>query len=1126
MAEEKMEVINLDSDDEEKRKLQDQKTSKKFVCINLKCESGVNMKTASSFACSYYGLNQAKKKKRYICDKCHVVAIEHQEMLAEAFFKREPLLKCELPDNTMQIDLSDSDSDGEAAKEPEECEYIPEDVLLDMETKIEDALSNVLRKYDVDYQLTEAQKILEAQFDDIDRSNEESDREIKQMISKMDMIRNSLYDAFRPDIKMLADLSIDDGPSMVPPQAPQASPRPLQRAEPPGHPTVATKKVTQVKIPAAAPPKAQDNQVEIMPIVEKVEKQTLGYGLPAHGKLILRPAEVDNIVLVMKHPLMPWIKAKVHAILTHQPMTYRVKFLPKKYNNSLRTVFGRQLAIHAPAPVIIPVATRVVAIFNDVNSSNYYSGVIAEPPKTTNKHRYLVFFDDGYAQYVAHKHIFVVSESSQRVWEDIPIESRDFVKKYIEGYPERPMVKLQPGQVVKTEWNGKWWVARVAQVDASLVQMSFDADNRTEWIYRGSTRLGPLYVELLKATARQQGHHMTVNAPGRHRIAPGGKANIPYVEYTSGTIEGDPETTVKEPPAASPKPPPQSRAVARKSTAKKPTVEPTYLAAAEAKSAYSIAYYSLPNSIKPKQYAPHECSANCIQLKDFKVDDLKGYSPLSIPLLCGWNRQICKYPKGKKVVMYQTPCGVRLRSIEEVHQYLRKTKSTISVDLFEFDSWVHCLAEFILDKCFVNIKDLSYGVENVAIPCVNELDHALPDPITYSTVRQPTEGVNLNLDPEFLCSCDCEDDCQDKEKCQCWQLTIQGAQATLGGRVPANNVGYHYKRLPEPVTTGIYECNSKCKCSVKTCLNRVVQHPLTLKLQVFKTQRRGWGIRCLNDIPVGSFICIYAGRLLTEQGANEGGKNYGDEYLAELDYVEVVENIKEGFEADVLDPDMPIESPSSKERAQEEERSTRRRTGPDGDADFDIRQYNTEYAKLDSEADDSMKKRLRKRKKSDEIVIQDVEDKSEDGSIGKSEDGSVGKSSTDNNQDGSDEEVKGNGRRELIRFEPTVEPNIERPKFKSVRDFFGEDEAVYIMDAKTTGNIGRYLNHSCDPNVFVQNVFVDTHDVRFPWVAFFALSFIGAGRELTWNYSYDVGSIPGKVIICKCGASNCRGRLL
>jgi len=49
----------------------------------------------------------------------------------------------------------------------------------------------------------------------------------------------------------------------------------------------------------------------------------------------------------------------------------------------------------------------------------------------------------------------------------------------------------------------------------------------------------------------------------------------------------------------------------------------------------------------------------------------------------------------------------------------------------------------------------------------------------------------------------------------------------------------------------------------------VVQHPLQLKLQLFKTPDKGWGIRCLNDIPQGTFICIYAGQLLTEQAANE-----------------------------------------------------------------------------------------------------------------------------------------------------------------------------------------------------------------------------------------------------------------
>lgn len=68
--------------------------------------------------------------------------------------------------------------------------------------------------------------------------------------------------------------------------------------------------------------------------------------------------------------------------------------------------------------------------------------------------------------------------------------------------------------------------------------------------------------------------------------------------------------------------------------------------------------------------------------------------------------------------------------------------------------------------------------------------------------------------------------------------------------------------------------------------------------------------------------------------------------------------------------------------------------------------------------------------------------------------------------------------------------------------------------------------HSCVPNLFVQNVFVDTHDLRFPWVAFFAVRNIMAGTELTWNYNYDVGSVKGKTLTCNCGEKNCKGRLL
>jgi histone-lysine N-methyltransferase SETDB1 len=75
-------------------------------------------------------------------------------------------------------------------------------------------------------------------------------------------------------------------------------------------------------------------------------------------------------------------------------------------------------------------------------------------------------------------------------------------------------------------------------------------------------------------------------------------------------------------------------------------------------------------------------------------------------------------------------------------------------------------------------------------------------------------------------------------------------------------------------------------------------------VQVFKTAKRGWGLRTLCDIPHGNFICIYVGNLYTNESANELGKDMGDEYFAELDLIEAVERNKDGYESDVEDDDV------------------------------------------------------------------------------------------------------------------------------------------------------------------------------------------------------------------------------
>lgn len=52
-----------------------------------------------------------------------------------------------------------------------------------------------------------------------------------------------------------------------------------------------------------------------------------------------------------------------------------------------KTVYGKQVALAQMSKVLVPVGTRVVAMFNDVVTNNFYSGIIAETPKSTNKYR-------------------------------------------------------------------------------------------------------------------------------------------------------------------------------------------------------------------------------------------------------------------------------------------------------------------------------------------------------------------------------------------------------------------------------------------------------------------------------------------------------------------------------------------------------------------------------------------------------------------------------------------------------------------------------------------------------------------------------------------------------------------
>lgn len=82
-----MEVIELVSDEDQSDDGAKNNKPKGYNsnCINFKCQSGIGMNLAPSFACAYYGVTDRKKKKREICKECFDIALQHQQVCAVLF---------------------------------------------------------------------------------------------------------------------------------------------------------------------------------------------------------------------------------------------------------------------------------------------------------------------------------------------------------------------------------------------------------------------------------------------------------------------------------------------------------------------------------------------------------------------------------------------------------------------------------------------------------------------------------------------------------------------------------------------------------------------------------------------------------------------------------------------------------------------------------------------------------------------------------------------------------------------------------------------------------------------------------------------------------------------------------
>ncbi|KAF4093565.1 hypothetical protein AMELA_G00003320 [Ameiurus melas] len=148
--------------------------------------------------------------------------------------------------------------------------------------------------------------------------------------------------------------------------------------------------------------------------------------------------------------------------------------------------------------------------------------------------------------------------------------------------------------------------------------------------------------------------------------------------------------------------------------------------------------------------------------------------------------------------------------------------------------------------------DISNGLENVPVCIEKDVNEdSLPN---FQYTPENVQGVGCDVDPSevTLPGCTCRSASCVQPGCPCLRF---GLVYTEGGLLEQRDEpGASYS---QPV----FECNALCVCG-ESCQSRVVQNGLQIRLCVFRTRNRGWGVVTQEAIKRGSFVCEYAGEVI------------------------------------------------------------------------------------------------------------------------------------------------------------------------------------------------------------------------------------------------------------------------
>ncbi|KAK1300118.1 Histone-lysine N-methyltransferase SUVR5 [Acorus calamus] len=363
-------------------------------------------------------------------------------------------------------------------------------------------------------------------------------------------------------------------------------------------------------------------------------------------------------------------------------------------------------------------------------------------------------------------------------------------------------------------------------------------------------------------------------------------------------------------------------------------------------------------------------------------------------ILVGWHLEGFICPKGCKPPI--NPCP--LAPLDPLQNRIvgpaskSSTAYRINDSEFEMDECHYILNNFKIKastKAILLCEDVSFGKEQVPVACIADEDiqdsgTSMPwQGFTYVTKRVLEPALDQETKSSQL-GCDCQHLKCSAETCDHVYLfdnDYEDAKDIYGKSMHGRFPYEENRQIILQEGYFVYECNSMCRCD-STCQNRVLQNGLRLKLEIFRTDKKGWGVRAGEEINRGTFVCEYIGEVLNDLEINKRRNRYHNDGLRYL---------------------------------------------------FDINAHINNLVALT------------------------------------------------------------------------------------------EGTVPYMIDASKYGNIARFINHSCLPNLVIYLVLVDSMDCQLAHVGFYANRDIAAGEELTYDYRYTLQT--GEGCPCHCGALNCRGRV-